>query len=670
MATKTHGSTVWAFDTLTTNLATNTTLGTSPRHDFTAITVFVTESSPSFLSAEVEVGFRSVFPTTARNVTGVRIGIKLGAVAFSDQDYTPTVASSTSASYAFQAKRDVTSYFNTNWSGTSMSCQVGIAVSMAAAENITNVWANLILTYSYDDNAGVGTYIKTVRIPIQSMSTTLTTSQQEVGVDGANPAPANQIPLLDDFLPEDGVVIRQAFIQILGNDGRNSTTDFNLQVQIDSGAVSNRATIESALSGSCIYKDNLIYDTGTYLTSAAHAFKCASSLTATFPCIGAVLYVTYEYDAESATILNSILFPIDGQQSGSFLPGTVTADAIKFDPGIWVEEPGTITLVQSGIVLEMLIPGSTALSTVLWGGGQAERTYAWPSLVNYAGQAFVVHRTDHGTSPWSLTRGLNELLFQAYTTVSNTRGRLFAGYVIVNYTSSRASAGPGSHNVTCAFSRFDYPTSGGVAGPRLVATATQRFPDFSSSTWLMSALGVQSFNWIGLFNATYDFQEQVLSTELSGESWLVSQRVWLLPSPALACYENTLDYTNATNASFNVSSLETGGMDPEAPRTTQQFWGTLGGANLWNAARWWVTFSTIEFEVSAAVSGYPSGDGSGITVELWSETRGVRVASTVTTIGGNYTISGLVDSADTYFAEAYVDSTHVGRSDNITPTEV
>lgn len=665
MPIRTHPPTIWAFDTLLTTLATNTTLATATRHDFAAITVFVSESTPTFLSAEVEITCRSAY-TTARNLTGVRIGIKLGAVAFSDTDYTPTAVPATSRNYTFRAKQDVTTYFNTNWTGTSMSCQVGVAFATSVADIVNNVTANLLLTYSYDDNGGVGTYIKTVRIPIQSQHTTLTNVMQEVGTGGTNPAPANQIPPLDTFLPEDSKVIRQAFIEMVGNDGRlPAGTDFNLQIEIDSTGTVNRATLEGALQSACWFKDNYIYDTTVHLTSAAHAFKAASSLTNTFPCFGAVLYVTYEYDAESATILNSLYLPLKGTDCGFFLPGTATADATQWEVDLWVEEPGTITLVQSGVVVYTVGQLSQAITLNFWAGGQAERSYAWQSLSSYTGNSWFVHRVDQGTSPWALSRGYNQLYVHGYNT-ADQRQSIMGGFAIINYTSDRAANGPGVHNISCAFSRYDFPTSGTVLGPRLIATATQKFPDFNSTVWSLSSIGVDRLCWTGNNISYFEFAEEVLPGEFNGEDWVFSDRPWFQPNTACALYELTLQYTNT----FNMSSLETGMMDPEASRTCRGAWSGMANAALWDAARWWVTFHTIEFEVTGTVSGYPSGDGSGITVELWSEDRGVKVASAVTVIGGAYTISGLVDNAESYFTEAYVDATHVGRSDNITPTEV
>jgi hypothetical protein len=147
------------FVTNTASLATNTTLGTATRHDFAAITVYLPEAtSRTFRSVVVQVTIRDVF-TTITDVTAWRIGIKLGAVAFSDTDVTQTLTNAGDhASFTFHL--DVTSYFTSNFgSGASQTSQVGVAFATAAASNVTNITAKLIVTYDYDDS-GQDTRVK------------------------------------------------------------------------------------------------------------------------------------------------------------------------------------------------------------------------------------------------------------------------------------------------------------------------------------------------------------------------------------------------------------------------------------------------------------------------------------------------------------------------------
>ncbi len=124
-------------------------------------------------------------------------------------------------------------------------------ISTVIESAVTNFAAKLYFTYEYEESTATK-LVKTIRIPIQSHHTTLTTLNSEIGVfTGALPAPANQIPALDTFLPEaDGRVIHQAWIEMYSNHVGASLTDFSATYKIDnSGSEIIRATYEMALNG-------------------------------------------------------------------------------------------------------------------------------------------------------------------------------------------------------------------------------------------------------------------------------------------------------------------------------------------------------------------------------------------------------------------------------------
>lgn len=111
----------YAFDPRLTTLATNTALGTATRYDTNTVTISLPETtSRTFRSVILKVSWRCGVTTTASNYTGWRLGINLGGVGASDQDYTPTAIANSGESQMFIFDRDVTSYFTTNWTGTSM----------------------------------------------------------------------------------------------------------------------------------------------------------------------------------------------------------------------------------------------------------------------------------------------------------------------------------------------------------------------------------------------------------------------------------------------------------------------------------------------------------------------------------------------------------------------
>jgi hypothetical protein len=103
-------------------------------------------------------------------------------------------------------------------------------------------------------------------------------------------------------------------------------------------------------------------------------------------------------------------------------------------------------------------------------------------------------------------------------------------------------------------------------------------------------------------------------------------------------------------------------LDIETTRTFNLY--TL--ASSYKALDMWVTSRGYDRSIDDVVEGYPSGDGSGITVDVFDPDK-KYIGSVVTTAGGNFS-APTYDGRDGHFAVARVDSTHVGRSDNVAPT--
>lgn len=661
MATRVHSAVEFAFDPLiSATLATNTTLGTATRHDFNsaaATNVWIPETlvgATPFRSVHVIITFRTMFATSVRSLTGWRVGIKLGATAFDDVDYTPNTIANSGNQYDLRIVRDVTDYFNTNWTGASMAAQVGFAVATNAADAIGNITCKLVIgAYDYDDTSS--TYIKTIWVPIQSNSGVMATVKTEMGSDGTAPA-TNQIPLLNTFCPESSKTFRRAWIEVLGTDGRLNPTDFNMTLEVDSAGASTRATIEAGVAGACYYEDHFIYDTATHSTAAAHAFYAHSSLASRFPACGAVMGVTYEYDPTSATHLQSLRIPICGDQFGPFVAATTSTDQDEYSLPLWIEEPTTITMQQSGVVT--YYGADTSRAIVTGAEGATDRTY--DGFAGYAQSGFqpVVLRTD--LSGWSLSRGLNQLQWHAYCTTAGAMGAAF-GYVIVNYHSGLASQGCGAHNRTSAWAQFDYPTSGTTNNVRSIPDTTTRTPGGLATNYFLNAYGQERFFIWGASISGYVLTPWMKMQVTAGEGggWVNLIRDSLTSNE----YSNHDATTNLLRF-FNQTNQLTGKLDIETPRDYQS---SASGTNSnYSAAIHWLTHHEITFTVAGPITGY-AGDGSGIGVDVWNTTRNEWVASGVSAIGGAYTTT-VYDDVDTYVAECREDGTHVGRSDNLTPT--
>lgn len=646
---------VWA--TQLTSVATNVSLVLATRHEFAAVTLAIPGTGHSFKSAVVEITCRDV-NTAAGDIDAYRIGIKLGAVAFSDEDV--TVSTVDSAEHEpFVCRRDVTGYFTTNWSGTSMTAQVAFAMATQNISNINNITAKLLVSYTCTDTDT--TRVKTVAIPIMSGTGLLTDSHVEIGTSGNNAASANQIPQLSTFLPEASVSIQQAWMEIESNEEvAGGTTDFNMFIQIDSETEVTRATIESALGTSCVYKDIWIYDTATYLTTAAHAFKLRSSTTARHRWAYAVLYVTYTYDeSNTTTVLNSVRLPLDSQRSMRFLRGTATAAASSFPFRLHVGEPGTITLKQSGVVIRWQNTTSGGNNPTLWAGGQAERTYTGPAGEVASGEFPLCHRTDHGTSPWSLAQGLNTLYLRAYASsnAGTNIARINGGFAIINYTSGKASGGTDKHNLSCSYFICGWG-SGTANADTEIATGTQRFPH------LPTRYRVSGF-WIHhlIRDVSAEFGSmslQLLSGELGYQGWVT--RWWYGAIDGEVAYATlTNDYTD----DFRLFDQDTSTKPVVTGSRTVLRWLSTASSAAGIDAMYWVTAHSCTYTVSGTVRGY-TGDGSGITVDIWNTSEKIQIASATTSAGGGYTAT--VYDQTTHFAVARQSSSLIGRSDNVTPT--
>lgn len=652
----------YAFDTRLTTLATNTALATATRHDFTAITLTIPEtSSRTFRSVHIELHWRDS-TGTAYNFSGWRLGIKLGATAFTDTDYTPTALANSGDHEGSIFLHDVTAYFVSNFgSGSTQTAQVGIAIATATATNVNNITAKLVITYEYDDS-GLSTAVKTIRLPLQSHHVLLTGSAVEFGTTGGTTnAPANQIPALDTFLPESNKSIKSVWIEFFGNDGGAAVTNFNAVYQLDALGTSTRATLNQALNTGTYFYDIWLMryiDSGGSQqqpygidTSIVHAVKAYSSLTSRFDTFGGILYVTYTYDASSTRVMNELILPLD--TNPGYVASTAVGDCNNPIRKFYIEEPGTITLVQSGVVLSIQSPGGATFN--LLAGSQTARPYTLTSLVNSGGQS-LVHRFDHN-SGLSIARGTNTLSLKMYTSVVAVANTL-VGFVILNYTSDVASAGEGAHNHSTSWHLANQITSGAALLLTEIATANQRTPIIPESDYKLSGVLYQLYlRFTGATNGISLHAER-LSGEFNAEGWEILDAWTYTNDGELSMYS----YMAAALEDFDVDSKHSGKLNIETARK-YRLHTTISG---YFYLRLWITYCAITFTVSGTVSGY-TGDGSGITVDVMNSVTKEVLATVTTSAGGTYSTT-IFDNTEEVFACVRQDATHVGRSEKAVAT--
>jgi hypothetical protein len=637
----------YAFATHTTALALAT------RQDLAAITVDIAENtSRTFRSAYVEVHARGN-ETSATSLTSWLIGVKIDAVAFSDATVTSTITN-TGDQQSFVFTRDVTSYFSTNFTGTSHTVQVGVQFGAVPTINIA---AKLVITYEYDDAAQT-TRTKTVRIPIESGTTTLTNSLAEVGT--------NQIPQLtgagSPFLPESTISVKDLFFEVMANEGHASgTTDDQLGLQIDAEAETLFGALEQSLDSSpwmCVFWKRTDLD-----TTAAHAFKARGTTTGRFPQLCAVMVVTYTYDhSASTTLLNSLMFALTTE--GGSIGGTTSGNQSKSRAHLQVQEPTTIALKQSAVLLSFnaINVAITGLNVAV--NGQTHRAYTpLTALGSPAGQHTLMHRFDSGGAAGSgltIARGENTIDFAIYRT-SAAAGAVGGGATAVaylNYTSGKASGGAGAHNHTTLW--LISPTAP-VGNSTVYDTATFAPVVPESSYWTNTMCLALKMMHAGRGQVTIAGEQQTGEDEEDG--WHEFKSYALHSANEMGVYT---PWIHAPTFDRHPGDLDTDRLAVETSRlyrisTFLDPGGTHGG---WASLGLMMTYHSIGISAMRAITGY-AGDGSGIVVTIHHADTGEAFCQATSAVGGGYTFTAYDDTTQ-FYAVAQEDGTHVGRSADFT----
>lgn len=440
--------------------------------NLTQHTIYIPEASPTFTSVFVKIGFQDVVTATGGTIGEHRVGLRLGAAAYTTFTETDDLVNSGENMGGVIAPIDFTSHFNTNWSGTSMTCDLQVYFDQTTGTTLgmNNVTAEVTITYTFDDAAA--TQIKTVRIPMESLTGALpTVANSNFGT--------NQIPQLTGaggMLPEVGVTIRDWYIIIEGNEiNNNTTTDFTLSANIDSGTATAFRIQEAALASDRYCR--WIYKPAVPNTAAAHNFQLWSSVANKCHHMTATLVVTYEFTLAGTTrTLNSILLPIE---VGSPLGSTTLADASRFSRELVISELGVITLKQSGFRINFNCNGGVTTLNFR-AGAQSARAYSSAGNVVCGGYA-LQHRVDSGAAGGvgvTLGRGKNTITIDGFSTGGIVATNI-SGYLILNYESDYSP-----NNAHTVFkSRYAWDALGNFNNR--VTGASFAIPE--TNYWLMSA---------------------------------------------------------------------------------------------------------------------------------------------------------------------------------------
>lgn len=630
--------------------ARTTSLSAATRHDFSAVTVHIAETtSRTVRSAFVEVWARDN-AAAAASVTSWLIGVAIDGGAANDATVTNTIANSgDQQSWCF--RRDVTSVLASGFTGSSHSIVVGVAIGGIAT---INVCARLVVTYEYDDT-GLTTATKTVRIPIESNTGSLTATIAELGT--------NQIPALtggSGILPEASITIRDVYLDVFGNEGHASgTTDDQLFLEIDAEGETGFGSLEEALDSSPFMR--VLWKRTDIDTTSAHALSARGLNTGRCPQLGAVLVVTYTYDASTSTsVFNSLMLPLPVEAGA--LGGTTSALQNRMSTTLLVEEPATVTLQQSGVILTYNCPNNALAGLHVGVGAQTARSYTPATAINSAaGQFSLVHRFDSGGAAGSgltLARGENTITVTAYRTSSVTANGL-SGYVLLNYTSGKATAGVGAHNHT-TYWLASATAAVGTTGVTDTAAFAPVIPE--TSYWLSHAGAELTMLHGSRGQVTIAAQRVSGDTPTSG--WQTAGAYqWNSSNEVGVCQH----YADLSAFYRHPADPRPDGLALEGSRVyrVQSFLESSSTNCGWQSVLLAVTYHAITWSVSRAVSGY-SGDGSGIAVRVHRSDTGETLYTATTAAGGGYTFAAY-DSTVELYAEARQGAL-AGRSENFTPS--
>ncbi len=363
--------------------------------------------------------------------------------------------------------------------------------------------------------------------------------------------------------------------------------------------------------------------------------------------------VTYEYDhSSSTTILNSLMMGI-GEDSDNVL---TSGDKSMASVTRSLQEPGTLTMVQSGIWITF---NSTGTSTTLTykAGSQTATGYTPTADGQTAGMTSIVHRIDSGSNrgaALSLTRGENTFTAEWYAGSNNNIGNMSC-MMLLNYTSSKASGGDGVHARSTYFPIF---ANNRATGTIVQAAATVDPKILETNYWLMSVVPIIYCRGIGV---TLD--GRVLSTERLGSESPAGGWETLFSSLYTGVGENGSWINNGVcRFAFKrwPNDTDTSRMDIEGSRQ----WRIVGTSKQYGLGLW-ITYHSHTYTIAGTVSGYVDADGAGLTVGIHRADTGEFVGNATTTSGGAYTLTWY-DNTINMYGEVYENGTHVGRSDNST----
>lgn len=641
----------YAFDTNTQNLASNTTYTSStkriiiPENNTTG-----TINPVTFRSVILRVFYRDNV-LAATNMTSTTIGVVLGSASASTRVINPFTATNSGENQPYITDVDFTSYFNTNFgSNYSQSCYITVIANGAATNNIT---AKLIITYEYDSECQ--TKIKTVKIPIESITGSVNTTMTKFG--------ENQIPNLDLYLPEQNKVYRNIFYELYYNTymATNAVTTSNPTLSLSGGIGTTSTGIHQASQISslfnyhifnCLSFDGSTSQVGSFATGATDDLYLQSSNSgSTFRHPAVFLNITYEYNSPSSTsIFNSIQIPFKNEM---YYNGHSSTEVLKIPCKFTIQEKN-IQLKQSGIFINNTNANSSDINVFYRAGNQSYYAYNEPNSSNHCGGISLIRRIDISEQTGhTLTRGKNEIVLSNYQTSPTTWMGNPQAILYLNYVSDKHSAGEDYHNKTLTYTI----KNGAARSAQFIGSATKFISFAEENSFYLTNIGLVYFAVTQQTQThVYFFDAQTLTGEINGYGY---EKLMTVASRAIQ--ENGVNiFCNDVTDKFNLYPGFTGNMSLTGTRLIR--------LNAYSTptpdSYFLMTIHGITYGLTGKVNNY-TGNGSGININIYEESTGKLLKSTTTTLNGNFS-THWYDNTVPVFCSAKLNSRRVGRSDSLT----
>lgn len=625
-----------------------TTLTNNTLENFTQFTVYIPDFV-SFDSVYVELTFDDI-TTASSTYTTKRVDLQLGSAGYETQSNTGSLTTGGVArNISTKLTRNYTSYFTTNWTGTSMTCDIAALVNQTAGTTVgqVNCTAEVIINYNYDDTSDK--QVKTIALALPVTQGALPTSKIS----------HYTIPALDTALVEAGKVYRGIYIVTEANTNTKTTTDHTVSYELSSIGATTTQAYEN--SGSTSRWAKYTY-APSFDTSTTHTWNVWASEADRMNNMQATMYITYEFDL-SDTVAGGVMTTSAYYPLEMVTPiGTSTSDYQRSYRQILVPEENP-TLVSMGAYINF----ETAISLGNLMNGRINEAVGWTTFAQddlgfIAGQKGCMLFDD----TYTLAEGINDISVDMYSTSAQTPSNM-SGFVLVTYTCDIPSGGVGVATHTVFHTIKLMPGTSSTASTT-VDTADAALVDLPDTDYYISGTGLineytQSSNFQGS-GINISVERLVAEGEVTFENCYAD----MVTSDAIPGTHRNVALVRDLFQRWN-GELDTSRMALDSVRTWKTFLGNTTQSLIFGyhySLRSMVTYHGITFSVANNIT---NSNGGTVDITLYREQNGVKESIKEGTRNGNGAYSIKMGRGDqTVFTDGYEDGTYKGRSATGTPT--